>query len=349
MFRIDRIRSVVPTDETFSPGRPRPVRRRVPPPTRTTPGSRSISHAVPAGLPRARPANQSRSCPTAGSASSSRSATGRGSSASCCRWGRAPPWSALRSGDPSGATPRPGSAPATRLRPESVLSRGIPCDRRSRRCDRRDARRRERMRGVNAEDTGAIPPHYAPAPGTVRSEPLPTTAVSSPDDGRLRNLIEWAVIIVVAVGFALLVRGFAFQTFYIPSDSMVPRLAGRRPCARQQARLRLAGSGPCRHRGLPDPAPFQHHRHGRPREAHRRAAGRDDPRPRRWHPDRWRAAGRALPRPRSAVQDVRPDQGAGELVLHARRQSSLLQRLHRVGSRETRPLRRPGLRHDLAT
>ena len=32
------------------------------------------------------------------------------------------------------------------------------------------------------------------------------------------------MIIVVAVAFAFLVRGFAFQTFYIPSESMVPRL-----------------------------------------------------------------------------------------------------------------------------
>ena len=50
------------------------------------------------------------------------------------------------------------------------------------------------------------------------------TAKSEPDDGRMRNLIEWGVIILVAVGFAFLVRGFAFQTFFIPSESMVPRL-----------------------------------------------------------------------------------------------------------------------------
>ncbi len=40
----------------------------------------------------------------------------------------------------------------------------------------------------------------------------------------IRNAVEWIVIIVVAVGFALLVRGFVLQTFYIPSTSMVPRL-----------------------------------------------------------------------------------------------------------------------------
>ena len=41
---------------------------------------------------------------------------------------------------------------------------------------------------------------------------------------RARNLIEWGVIIAVAVIVALVVRAFVFQTFYIPSDSMVPRL-----------------------------------------------------------------------------------------------------------------------------
>ena len=40
----------------------------------------------------------------------------------------------------------------------------------------------------------------------------------------MRNLIEWGVIILVAVVFAFAVRGFAFQTFFIPSESMVPRL-----------------------------------------------------------------------------------------------------------------------------
>ena len=49
-------------------------------------------------------------------------------------------------------------------------------------------------------------------------------AVTPANDGRVRNLVEWGVIILVAVGFAFLVRGYAFQTFFIPSESMVPRL-----------------------------------------------------------------------------------------------------------------------------
>jgi signal peptidase I len=73
------------------------------------------------------------------------------------------------------------------------------------------------MLRVNADNAGGDPV----APGAVRSEfPVARTA----NDGRMRNVIEWGVIILVAVAFAFLVRGFAFQTFYIPSESMVPRL-----------------------------------------------------------------------------------------------------------------------------
>ncbi len=60
-------------------------------------------------------------------------------------------------------------------------------------------------------------------PSGVTTSSTKTTAADS-DDGRMRNLIEWGIIILVAVGFAFLVRGYAFQTFFIPSESMVPRL-----------------------------------------------------------------------------------------------------------------------------
>src|SRR3954453_10703794 len=39
-----------------------------------------------------------------------------------------------------------------------------------------------------------------------------------------RKLIEWVVLIGVALVVALVVKAFLFQAFYIPSDSMVPTL-----------------------------------------------------------------------------------------------------------------------------
>lgn len=63
-----------------------------------------------------------------------------------------------------------------------------------------------------------------PPSGPPSDFPIRTITSAPTNDGRMRNLIEWGVIIVVAVGFAFLVRGFAFQTFFIPSESMVPRL-----------------------------------------------------------------------------------------------------------------------------
>lgn len=39
-----------------------------------------------------------------------------------------------------------------------------------------------------------------------------------------RNMIEWVVVIGGAVLITVLLRTFAFQTFYIPSESMVPTL-----------------------------------------------------------------------------------------------------------------------------
>ncbi len=39
-----------------------------------------------------------------------------------------------------------------------------------------------------------------------------------------KRLTEWAIVIVIAVGLAIGLRGFALQAFYVPSGSMIPAL-----------------------------------------------------------------------------------------------------------------------------
>jgi signal peptidase I len=71
----------------------------------------------------------------------------------------------------------------------------------------------------------ATGPHEAP-PGDD-----PASEGGRPPEGRLRSsrsgrnlLIEWVVIIVVALVASLLVKTFAVQAFYIPSQSMEPTI-----------------------------------------------------------------------------------------------------------------------------
>src|SRR5438874_2507184 len=63
-----------------------------------------------------------------------------------------------------------------------------------------------------------------PAGGSGTATRPPSWPRCSSGTGRRRALAETAIMILVAVLLAELVRTFAFQTFYIPSSSMVPAL-----------------------------------------------------------------------------------------------------------------------------
>lgn len=45
-----------------------------------------------------------------------------------------------------------------------------------------------------------------------------------PPQSLARRAIPWLVIVIVAAGVAILLRAFVFQTFFVPSESMMPTL-----------------------------------------------------------------------------------------------------------------------------
>jgi signal peptidase I len=67
-----------------------------------------------------------------------------------------------------------------------------------------------------------------PSPALVDQPPTAEPATAPGRRRRLspgtRNTIEWIVVIGGAVLITILLRTFAFQTFYIPSESMLPTL-----------------------------------------------------------------------------------------------------------------------------
>ena len=64
-------------------------------------------------------------------------------------------------------------------------------------------------------------------PSTVASPEGPVEAVTTPPAKKRRTkhlVIEWLIIVVVALAVSFLMRTFVIQTFYIPSGSMEPTL-----------------------------------------------------------------------------------------------------------------------------
>jgi signal peptidase I len=80
---------------------------------------------------------------------------------------------------------------------------------------------------VNTAAPGSSAPGSSPTtPGTPPLPPGTTEEATPPTPPRRsrRWMAEWAIIVVLAVVVALVVRSFVFQTFYIPSTSMYPTL-----------------------------------------------------------------------------------------------------------------------------
>ncbi len=71
-----------------------------------------------------------------------------------------------------------------------------------------------------AADDPPTPPVVADTATTVDE----ATIARGAKKGINRTVIEWVVLVVAAIGIALLIKTFLFQAFYIPSASMVPTL-----------------------------------------------------------------------------------------------------------------------------
>ncbi len=77
---------------------------------------------------------------------------------------------------------------------------------------------------VTLEDIGGEDMLHPATPDCLSSDPNENDLFSSFGKKTRKSILEWVVVIVGAVGLALLIKAFLFQAYYIPSPSMNPTL-----------------------------------------------------------------------------------------------------------------------------
>ena len=77
---------------------------------------------------------------------------------------------------------------------------------------------------VTLEDIGGEDMLHPATPDFESSDPNENDLFSSFGKKTRKSILEWVVVIVGAVGLALIIKAFLFQAYYIPSPSMNPTL-----------------------------------------------------------------------------------------------------------------------------